>query len=1116
MYTCLGLGDTNYDKFCAASKMIVKRLNELGAKSFYTPGYADEAIGLESVVDPWLQNLYPQIQGYYKSLKTTTITTIIPVETSASVSSLAEGTNTSAPSTVPSLSTSVPMAILSTVSVPSSTPSIPSVHLPMHISIPNAIEHITNASNMNELSPMTFMKATQAIQEERVKRRKSSVGAIPTDGNDTVATNPNSSNNNNNDSNDSNYHNHSPTVVHLHPQQLPPRARSRGNSIENTLHAAGNNDIILDTSGKTNDQIIEEAALIAASTQTNLSNHSLPPVLPPLHIPPSLSTSSLVSLQNAPMEATSSSASDAMNFLPYQTITPLLTPGVKSFSQLFPNITIPPANESTSKKLFPPLPKNILSIKTVDKDTTALINAAVEISLASSSSSSLSTSINSSMAVHTPPGTVNNNLLSPAGFSSTNLIGKVPRVPSGIGLSTPGTGNTSNSGHNSPGRTGGGIGNHPVIGRSIDAPIQGSIQNVRYLTTGNHESNRRVIHMEINVENTPLVGNWHPGDSISILTPNPDDLCFGICSRLNLDPFHRIEITEAAANTSPDASSKPGTINSSSSTESIGTNPSNYATCSPPLVPALPLPIPPVSHSSPLLLPNNVNGLPPSPSIPSLPSTTPVSRIPIYLPNWLSGYPYPLIIDIFRWCVDLTSPPKKNILRLLGEYCAPDHPHYNDDRNLLMYLASTNGKTVFQTLIEEQRLTFLDLLLLFPSSLPPLTTLLSSFPPLAPRSYSLASSPLENRNIMAIAFTVVHYECMASTLLMNKGTTNSVNQANGIIATTMLDNMPTPSPLPDEEEYSSNPSAPTTGTSNPGSNGSTVSSSSERMTIHRKGIATSYLEHVSLPYLKGTATLSFNNRPKLRLFLRPARDFFPPVSLQTPMIMIGPGTGVAPFRGFLQHRAAMIKRQLHDAVAICRGIYKPGLYIKDVTDTDILNSTYLGNSLLFFGNRSPEIDFLYQEEFEKYRLPVSNHSTEKNQVCHSEFIYSTEPIPLTNQVTVLSAFYTAWSRYNPSNKVYVQHRLREQGAIIADLILHRGAHVYVCGDGMQMAKDVHQALIDILVQYGHSTKNNNNDNYPIVTTTSVSKQQEIWTTALVEEKLQKLTKEGRYAKDVWA
>jgi cytochrome P450/NADPH-cytochrome P450 reductase len=122
----------------------------------------------------------------------------------------------------------------------------------------------------------------------------------------------------------------------------------------------------------------------------------------------------------------------------------------------------------------------------------------------------------------------------------------------------------------------------------------------------------------------------------------------------------------------------------------------------------------------------------------------------------------------------------------------------------------------------------------------------------------------------------------------------------------------------------------------------------------------------------------------------------------TPIIMIGPGTGVAPFRGFLQQRAAL-KSQ----------------------------GKALGPALLFFGCRRPDLDWLYAEEMRGFAA--------------------------AGMVDLQVAF----SRARPS-KVYVQHLIAEHSARVSELI-EAGAIIYVCGDGSRMEPDVKRALMDVRI-----------------------------------------------------
>ncbi|MET9200063.1 bifunctional nitrate reductase/sulfite reductase flavoprotein subunit alpha [Gordonia sp. NPDC003585] len=138
------------------------------------------------------------------------------------------------------------------------------------------------------------------------------------------------------------------------------------------------------------------------------------------------------------------------------------------------------------------------------------------------------------------------------------------------------------------------------------------------------------------------------------------------------------------------------------------------------------------------------------------------------------------------------------------------------------------------------------------------------------------------------------------------------------------------------------------------------------------------------------------------LYVTKSTHFGPPADPDTPMIMIGPGTGIAPFRGFLREREAL---------------------------------GHNGPNWLFFGEQYSATDFYYRDE-------------------------------LTSMLSdgVLTRLDVAFSR-DQDRKIYVQDRMREHGEELYQW-LHDGAHVYVCGDASRMAKDVDAALKGIVAQHG--------------------------------------------------
>ncbi|MCW8092694.1 assimilatory sulfite reductase (NADPH) flavoprotein subunit [Alteromonas sp. ASW11-130] len=145
---------------------------------------------------------------------------------------------------------------------------------------------------------------------------------------------------------------------------------------------------------------------------------------------------------------------------------------------------------------------------------------------------------------------------------------------------------------------------------------------------------------------------------------------------------------------------------------------------------------------------------------------------------------------------------------------------------------------------------------------------------------------------------------------------------------------------------------------------------------------------------------------EVKVFVENNNHFKLPENDDTPIIMVGPGTGIAPFRAFMQERDA-------------RGAS--------------------GKNWLFFGNPHFTQDFLYQVEWQGYKKSG-----------------------LLTNITL------AFSR-DQKEKVYVQHRLMEQGKEVFQW-LEAGAHFYVCGDAMHMAKDVEGALLHIVEKFGNKSE----------------------------------------------
>jgi sulfite reductase (NADPH) flavoprotein alpha-component len=146
---------------------------------------------------------------------------------------------------------------------------------------------------------------------------------------------------------------------------------------------------------------------------------------------------------------------------------------------------------------------------------------------------------------------------------------------------------------------------------------------------------------------------------------------------------------------------------------------------------------------------------------------------------------------------------------------------------------------------------------------------------------------------------------------------------------------------------------------------------------------------------------------KVKVYVQKAHAFGLPADPSVPIIMIGPGTGIAPFRAFLHERMA---------------------------------TKAPGRNWLFFGHQHSSTDFFYEDE-----------------------------LAAMKQARVLTRLTLAWSR-DADQKIYVQDRMREVGRDLWAW-LAEGAHIYVCGDAKRMAKDVERAFIDVIASFGVRSTN---------------------------------------------
>ncbi|XP_077995276.1 NADPH--cytochrome P450 reductase-like isoform X2 [Glandiceps talaboti] len=301
--------------------------------------------------------------------------------------------------------------------------------------------------------------------------------------------------------------------------------------------------------------------------------------------------------------------------------------------------------------------------------------------------------------------------------------------------------------------------------------------------------------------------------------------------------------------------------------------------------------------------------------------------------------------------VDITNPPRTNVLRDLAEYASDPK-----DKEFLLRitLPSPEGKKEYSEWVVKDQRDILTILRDLPSLKPPVDHLLELLPRLQARYYSISSSPKLHPTSIHITAVLVEYK------------TRTGRPANGV--------------------------------------------------------ATKWLK---------TKIPNGPQKPTVPIYVRKSQ-FRLPFKPATPVIMIGPGTGVAPFRGFIQERH-YTKEQGRD----------------------------MGETVLYFGCRHQKEDFIYQDELTEYKN--NNTLTELN---------------------------VAFSR-DTAQKVYVQHLLKQNKASVWNL-LDKGAHLYICGDARNMARDVNEVLRDILMTEGGLTKDQ------------------------AEDYFKKMHSKGRYAADVWS
>ncbi|XP_010140942.1 PREDICTED: methionine synthase reductase isoform X1 [Buceros rhinoceros silvestris] len=271
------------------------------------------------------------------------------------------------------------------------------------------------------------------------------------------------------------------------------------------------------------------------------------------------------------------------------------------------------------------------------------------------------------------------------------------------------------------------------------------------------------------------------------------------------------------------------------------------------------------------------------------------------------------------------------------------------EKRRLQELCSRQGAADYTRFIRDSNVCLLDLLRAFPSCKPSLNLLIEHLPKLQARSYSASSSNLYQPGKLCFVFNIV--------------------------------------------EFPASPTRP----------------------VSRKGVCTGWLAELVAPLLRSNKnTLDTKEEStsigKISIFARPNNIFHLPADPSVPFIMVGPGTGISPFIGFLQHRQKL--REEH-------------------TEWEF------GETWLFFGCRHQDRDYLFKDELRSF---LENGTLTHLKVCFSRDSSSAEV----------------------AGPKYVQDVIRLYAKEVArDLLKERG-YFYVCGDKKHMADGVSDAIVDIL------------------------------------------------------
>jgi len=317
--------------------------------------------------------------------------------------------------------------------------------------------------------------------------------------------------------------------------------------------------------------------------------------------------------------------------------------------------------------------------------------------------------------------------------------------------------------------------------------------------------------------------------------------------------------------------------------------------------------------------------------------------------------------------VDFRSVPRKAFIRMLVDYTTD-----TDEKRRLQELCSVQGGSDYSNFVRGKYIGLVQLLQTFPSCTPPIARVLELLPQLLPREYSIASYAGKQDSRFKFVFNVIELPSFQN------------NDRLGL-CTSWLDSL----------TY--------------GIRSSDIEEGMQSLALNSASSET--------PPEEKLKSVTMDGREQIRMYFRRPTGFRFPTDPTKPLIMIGPGTGVAPFIGFLEKREHLL--------------------LEDPTIP-------LSTALLFFGCRYRGKDELYREELLEFKSKG-----------------------------VLTELYTSYSReeiVEESHTKYVQHNIRAQKELVLKLLFEQDGLVYVCGDAKFMGRDVTNTFVELIEEYKNLSK----------------------------------------------